>query len=153
MTYRFTSVPVDLADQARSTFVSPQYHHPASRSIATGHGPCRVCLSTFETGRDERLLFTYNPFEEGVPAPGPVFVHADGCEPFVDTGVPPGLAEVPLLLEPLGADGLPVDRLRPAADEVDAAVRRALSDDAVTMIVVRHASAGCFIARVMRAET
>jgi hypothetical protein len=82
--FRTVPIPAALAHAARETRRSPQYGHPAHRERAAGYGPCRLCLETFRVGEEDRLLFTYNPFDglDPYPSPGPVFVHADGCEAF-----------------------------------------------------------------------
>ena len=61
----FRVLPIDsaLAEEVRSTLKSPQYGHPAHVELATGYGPCRACLKQFRAGEEDRILFTYNPFE------------------------------------------------------------------------------------------
>src|SRR5947208_9413526 len=75
--YRVTGIPEPLARAVRTSLASPQYGHPAHLEVATGYGPCRLCLDTFREGEEERILFTYQPFTdpEALPAPGPVFIH------------------------------------------------------------------------------
>ncbi len=105
----FRVLPIDsaLAEQVRSTLKSPQYGHPAHVELATGYGPCRACLKQFRTGEEDRILFTYNPFEslDSYPSPGPVFIHAKSC-PGYDAlqSFPEELRSLPLTLEAYGAD-------------------------------------------------
>src|SRR5439155_983517 len=56
--------------------------------VATGHGPCRLCLRTFRVGQEERILFTFDPFDglEEVPLPGPIFIHAESCSRYPEEG-------------------------------------------------------------------
>ncbi len=79
----FRVLPIDpaLAEEVRSTLKSPQYGHPAHVELATGYGPCRACLKQFRTGEEDRILFTFNPFQglDEYPSPGPVFIHAKSC--------------------------------------------------------------------------
>src|SRR5689334_13999765 len=79
--FRCQGIAAALAAEVRSSMRSPQYGHPAYRELAQGAGPCRLCLRTFAIGKDERILFTYQPFLEpgSLPAPGPVFIHAHEC--------------------------------------------------------------------------
>jgi hypothetical protein len=72
--FRVVGIPEELAQQARTEMRSPQYGHPAHAEVAKGYGPCRSCLDRFQTGEDERLLFTYNPFAglDPYPSPGPI---------------------------------------------------------------------------------
>jgi hypothetical protein len=53
---RIQGIPDAIATAARESIKSPEYGHPAHGELATGYGPCRLCLQTFEVGRDERLL-------------------------------------------------------------------------------------------------
>jgi hypothetical protein len=141
MQWCVTSVPAAIAREVRSSGRSPQYGHPAHAEIASGYGPCRCCLQPFVAGRDRRLLFTFNPFDDGVPSPGPVFIHADACTPHSGTGFPPGLRGLPLLFEAHDGTGLPRARLRPTRDGPEAAIEALFAERAVARIVVRHAEA------------
>ena len=68
-------VPIDprLAASVRAEMKSPQYGHPAHAELAKGYGPCRSCLKTFRITGEDRILFTYNPFDglASYPSPGP----------------------------------------------------------------------------------
>lgn len=78
---RFIAIASTLADTVRTTGKSPGYGHPTYAEVATGHGPCRHCLRTFEIGVEQRTLFTYDPFYglDPIPLPGPVFIHTEPC--------------------------------------------------------------------------
>ena len=82
--YRVQGIPLTVATSVRGTLRSPQYGHPAHAEVATGYGPCRLCLRTFHVGQEKRLLFTYQPFADptALPAPGPVFIHHEPCERY-----------------------------------------------------------------------
>lgn len=149
------AISPELAELARMTSRSPQYGHPAHREVATGTGPCRLCLATFAIGADERLLFTYNPFEglDNVPLPGPVFVHADGCAPHEGIGFPEQLSAIPLIAEAYRAGRECTARVPLDGTEREQAVAALLEDDTVQYLHLRHATAGCYIARVERADS
>ena len=52
--------------------------------LATGFGPCRVCLRTFREGKELRTLFTDDSYA-GVaefPQPGPLDIHTDSCDRY-----------------------------------------------------------------------
>ena len=86
--FRVAAIPTKVADLVRSTMRSPGYGHPAHAELATGYGPCRHCLRDFQIGKERRILFTYDPFYgfEPLPLPGPVFIHAEPCERFSESG-------------------------------------------------------------------
>ena len=58
------AIPTEVAAQVRKTGKSPIYGFPAHREVAAGRAPCRHCLNLIELGREELLLFTYDPFRE-----------------------------------------------------------------------------------------
>lgn len=153
-TVPFRIVPIDagLAARARREQRSPQYGHPATVEIAKGSGPCRQCLRTFRIGEEQRLLFTYNPVPAGagLPQPGPIFVHADACAAFADAGVPPELRTLPLFLEAFGRGTWTVRREPVDAQSIEADIAAMLRDPGIELVNIRHAEAGCFIARVER---
>lgn len=151
----FRVVPISAAvvDEARSTLKSPQYGHPAHMELATGSGPCRSCLRQFRIGEEQRVLFTYNPFEglDRYPSPGPVFIHAEACVSFSGTGeVPEQLRSLPLTLEAYSKDRWIVARKRPEAQEIETAIGNLLNTEGVEYIHMRNTEAGCFIARIER---
>ena len=152
MSYVVRGIPQHIADEVRRTRRSPDYGHPAHLEVATGTGPCRCCLRPFVEGREERLLFTYRPPGPGnLMAPGPVFVHARACEAYAGAGFPEALRALPLAFE-ARTSGSRVTQLS-ARDDVpaEAQMRMLFEDHAAEWLHVRHAQAGCFIARVDRA--
>jgi hypothetical protein len=150
VTFRIAGIPSDLAAEVRQTLRSPQYAHPAHRETATGYGPCRLCLRTFATGMEERILFTYQPFTDpsSVPAPGPVFIHATPCERFEGSEIPPDFRELPMFLEAYGTDGELLGRERVGDQPPEAALERLFTELGADYVHIRNAEAGCFMARV-----
>jgi hypothetical protein len=151
----FRVLPIDskLAEAVRSTLKSPQYGHHAHVELAAGYGPCRACLKQFRTGEEERILFTYNPFEnlDSYPSPGPVFIHAESCPSYDAPQVfPEELRPLPLTLEAYGENRWIVARERPSANEIESSVERLLQTSGVHYIHIRNTEAGCFIARIER---
>jgi uncharacterized protein DUF1203 len=151
--FRVIGIPEDLAQRARSEMKSPQYGHPAHVEVAKGYGPCRSCLGKFQTGQEERLLFTYDPFAglDSYPSPGPIFIHRDECPTYDATAFPPELRDLPLTLEGYGPDRWIVARERVSDGEVEVAMERLLAKSEIEYVHVRNTEAGCFIALVERA--
>jgi hypothetical protein len=147
--YRISGIPELLAKQARSTLRSPQYGHPAHVETATGYGPCRQCLRTFREGEEERLLFTYQPFNApALPAPGPVFIHREHCERYDDLSFPETLRAIPLAVESYGTAGTLLEQRRVGVRRVEEVLQEELADPRVEYLHLRNAEAGCFIARI-----
>lgn len=152
--YRVQGIPLVVATTVRDTLRSPQYGHPAHAELATGYGPCRLCLHTFHVGLEQRLLFTYQPFADpaALPAPGPVFIHHEPCERYNALGVPEALRPLPLVVEAYGDAGTLVLQRRVGEDSVDAVLAHAFGLSDTRYAHLRNGEAGCFIARVDRVD-
>jgi len=150
MSYKVIPISNEICNEVRETLISPQYKHPASVSIATGYGPCRSCLNTFNEGEEERILFTYNSFEglSDLPLPGPVFIHKDECRSHDDDVFPQGLSAIPVLFEGFGECSHLIVREPIDADQTDAQIERIFSREDIRYINIRNAEAGCFVARI-----
>ena len=150
--YRIQGIPHHLATEVRETRRSPQYGHPVHQEIATGYGPCRLCLQTFTAGRDERLLFTYQPFTdpEALPAPGPVFIHREPCGRYDGGGLPDALRPLPLVVEGYGAGGALLLQRRVGDAAFEDVLDEVLERPDAEYAHLRNGEAGCFIARVDR---
>jgi Protein of unknown function (DUF1203) len=152
MSYKIIPIPTEIATSARETMISPQYKHPAFASIATGYGPCRSCLRTFDEGNDERILFTYNSFEglSGLPLPSPIFIHKNDCKPFSGEGFPQDLIKLPLLFEAFGENSELIKREKVESEEIDSQIAEFFGSEAVKYINLRNSEAGCFVALIKR---
>jgi hypothetical protein len=152
--YRIQGIPEALANDARHSMRSPQYGHPAHAELATGYGPCRLCLQTLEVGAEERLLFTHQSFTDptALPAPGHVFIHRAGCERYDGTELPDALRPLPLVVEAYGGGGALLAQRRVGSAPFEDVLETVLGQKEVAYAHLRNAEAGCFIARVDREE-
>lgn len=150
MTYKIVPIRSEIAQTVRENLVSPQYQHPASVAVATGYGPCRQCLKKLIVGKDERILFTYNPFENfsNLPLPGPVFIHKTECPSFAEKGFPKELLDLPLLFEGYGDESKLIRREKMSPENRDDQIAQILDLPEVSYINIRNAEAGCFVARI-----
>lgn len=151
---RFTvrGIPQEIADEVRRTRRSPGYGHPAHEEVASGTGPCRCCLEPFVAGRDRRLLFTWRPPGDGssLMAPGPVFIHAEHCVAFDGAGFPATLRALPLAFEARGTHSRVAALSSDAGLPAESHITALFADAANQWLHLRHAQAGCFIARIDR---
>jgi hypothetical protein len=152
--YRIQGIPDAIATAARDTMKSPQYGHPAHVETASGYGPCRFCLHTFEEGRDQRVLFTYQPFIDpaALPAPGPVYIHRDRCERYDGTRLPEALRPLPLALDGYAPGGTLLVQRRVDGSRFEDVLDGVFELEQVRYAHLRNAEAGCFIARIDRIE-
>ncbi|HWR15784.1 MAG TPA: DUF1203 domain-containing protein [Terriglobales bacterium] len=153
--FRVVALSTRTADYVRAKQKAPVFGHPAFTSVATGHGPCRHCLTPFRIGEESRTLFTFDAFDgtAAVPLPGPVFIHSDGCARYAeDAGYPPALVPYPVLLVAYAGEQQVVAQQRVAAGMQEEAVNELLSRSDVDYIHVRDGEAGCFDFRVEKMQ-
>jgi hypothetical protein len=151
--YRYIAISQDTADRVRRTMKSPGYGHPAHREVATGYGPCRLCLRTFTIGADERILFTLDPFYgiEQLPLPGPVFIHAGECVRHDEAaGFPNDLRMHALTLEGYAKGRRLLTCSYVEDGEIEAALDRIFVNAEVDYVHIRDTHAGCYDLRVER---
>lgn len=150
--YVVRALPESIATMVREGRRAPGYDHPVLEEVASGTGPCRSCLRPFVVGVESRLLFTYRPpsGRRGVGAPGPVFIHAEHCGRFEEAGFPEALRAIPLLVEGRTDDGRILQAMPVDPEHPDLTITACLADPAIDFLFVRHAEAGCHVARVER---
>ena len=152
--YRVVAVADQTADAVRKTLKSPGYGHPAHSEVASGYGPCRQCLRTFNVGTDRRILFTYDAFygREDLPLPGPVFIHEDACERYPENaGFPMDMLSRRLTLNGYAAGRRLVAQKYVSNGVVEPELERLLRDSEVSYIHVRDTDAGCYDFLIERA--
>ena len=152
--FSIRAIPDEISAAARNTRKSPQYGHPAHAEVAGGTGPCRQCLCTFDVGKENRILFTYNPFDglDPYPSPGPIFVHETPCATYSPQDkFPDTLRSLPLVFEGYVSDRCVTVREKVNDGAAETAITRIFDQPEVEYIHVRHGEAGCFIAHINRA--
>jgi hypothetical protein len=150
---RVVAIPTEIADAVRSTRKDPRYGHPAHTAIATEGAPCRHCLQIITSGAEEATLFTYDAFEgiESLPLPGPVYIHAEACARYPESGgFPSALRKSPRTLDAYGRGRRLVAAEYVEDDKVDAGIERLFARQDVDYIHVRSTTAGCYTFRIER---
>lgn len=152
MNYKIVSISSEIARCVRENMVSPQYKHPAFADVAKGYGPCRVCLKTFVKDAEERILFTYNSFENlsNLPLPSPVYIHKNECESYAADSFPPDLIDLPLLFEAYAEESKLVKREALDKENIENQIAELFALEDVQYINIRNSEAGCFVARIKK---
>lgn len=152
--FRIVPMPEEVAAQVRETLQTPAWGYPATvEEKSPGYGPCRTCLRMFEIGVETRILFTYDPFagREPYPLPGPVFIHAEACEPYRDTAAfPDALRRIGVTLNGYGAGRLLRRQVRIEDGDVETAIEQLFADPSVDYIHIHNTQVGCFLLAVER---
>jgi Protein of unknown function (DUF1203) len=152
---RMIAIPIKVAELVRTTMKAPGYGHPAHREIASGYGPCRLCLKTFRVAEEERILFTYDPFHDvaGYPLPGPIFIHANACGRYEQqAGFPQDLRVHALTIVAYADERMVVGKEYIRDGEVEEVARQLLHDARTKYLHVRDTVAGCYDLRIERAR-
>jgi hypothetical protein len=122
--------------------------------VAEGREPCRRCLRNATPG-ESLLLLPYDPFTVRSPyaGEGPVYIHADGCEPHrPERDVLPEQVDARRTFSVRAYDGdamLLDAEVVPGTELADRA--RALLRDDVAFLHAHFAGPGCFAFRIERA--
>jgi hypothetical protein len=151
--YKVIAISDRLAEKVRTSRKAPGYGHPVHAEVATGYGPCRLCLRDFEVGVDRRLLFTLDPFHglEPFPLPGPVFIHEKECDRHPEHGgFPADLLSHDLTLAAYGRGRALRAEERVRGSRVEEAIARLLGRGDVDYLHVRDTEAGCYDLRIER---
>lgn len=148
MNFKINTIPNHIVDQLRGGERSPQFNHPVFTEIASGYGPCRYCLKSFNEGIDERLLFTFDPFQmhDRPPLPGPVFIHKESCVRYSkENSFPEQLRFIPMTLNYFSkGDGLR-QQVLPDDDDPTHVIERISEEDDPDFIIVRNQEEGCYL--------
>jgi hypothetical protein len=120
----------------------------AVRRVSGGGDPCRRCLRRTEPG-EPVLLVPYDPFTVASPYSGlgPVFVHADGCEPPRTPELAPLLGAGPLSLRAYDRRAMLVDAEVIEVAAFDERAQALLAAEAA-FVHVHFARPGCFAVRL-----
>jgi hypothetical protein len=150
---RIVAMPTEIAKQVRETMRAPRFGFPVHAELATDEAPCRHCLRLTATGKDRRILFTYDRFEgvEAFPQPGPVYVHEESCPRYqADAGFPEELRSSPRTLEAYAQGRRLLGQEYVADGEFEPAIEKLFGQTEVDYIQVHSTTAGCFTFRIER---
>jgi hypothetical protein len=148
-TLRYVPIPETIALEARLTR-KDRFGHDLC--VTSTQAPCRVCLR-ISRGPERLILLSYQPLPDSGPYAeiGPIFVHADPCEPYDDFETfPPDFAERRLVLRAYSREGRIVDALVADAGTASQLATAWLSDDGVAEVHVRHESYTCYAFKIVR---
>ncbi|MBZ5707133.1 MAG: DUF1203 domain-containing protein [Acidobacteriia bacterium] len=152
---RVVAIPTKVVESVRATMLAPVYGHPAHREVGTDPAPCRHCLRLIAPGVDHRILFTYDRFAgvESLPLPGPVFVHAEACERYLEgAGFPDELRASPRTLEGYARGRRLVAQEYVTNGNMERAIEQIFLGPDVNYIHVNSTTAGCYTFRIERQD-
>jgi hypothetical protein len=148
------ALPADRLRRLRAAGVDDHGNPIPVRIDDDGGSPLRCCLRDARPG--ERIaLLAWSPFDQRGPYAevGPIFVHADECAGYDDTGDwPRGFRERRQILRAYGTDGTIKDaRIAEPDGAQEAVARDLLADPDVAFVHSRNVLFGCYMFRIDRA--
>lgn len=151
--HRVVAIETEIAEQVRATLKSPVYGFPALLDESGEPAPCRHCLRTI-AAKEGRILFTYDRFtgKERLPQPGPVYIHAENCARYSETGgFPEDLRNSPRTVEAY-ASGRKLKAQAYVSDgRYEPVIAKLFADSEVDYLQIQSTTAGCFTFRIERA--
>jgi hypothetical protein len=151
--FEVVAIATETAEAVRRTEKAPQYGFPAHKEVAAGRAPCRHCLRLIRVDDEQLLLFTYDPFRElGVPPlPGPIYIHAEGCERRVGANsIPEEYRGRALTFAAYGEDRELLEEVRLNNGNEDVEAEKLFANPGVKYVHVRSTEAGCYLFRLDR---
>jgi hypothetical protein len=146
--FAVAALPADELERIRERGAD-DFGNPFVPTVVTAAGdtPLRCCLRDAEPG--ERVaLIAWRPASVGGPYAevGPVFVHAESCAGYVDTGrYPEGFRHRTQLLRAYDAQGRQVDNLLVDGAAADAVLSELVARPRVAFVHSRNPMAGCYM--------
>ena len=153
--FRVVAIPTEVAEEVRRTMRAPGFGFPAHAELGNDDAPCRHCLRLIASGKERRILFTYDRFDgvEALPQPGPVYLHEESCQRYQSyAGFPGELRGSPRTLEAYARGRRLLAQEYVADGEFEPAIDKLLRSSEVDYIQVHSTTAGCFTFRIERDE-
>jgi hypothetical protein len=144
----YEPIPDELAARARAT-LKDDFRH--ALHIERNQGPCRSCLRIPKEPED-LILLSYRPLEDTNPYAeiGPIFIHAETCEPYCSREFPADFLERELVVRAYTHAGRIADAVVAAPGEAEAEAARFFERDDVAEIHVRTRAYTCFAFKITR---
>ena len=155
--FKIVPMSAEYAEKIRTTGID-EYGNTVIEQVAKGYGPCRVSLKPFKVGEEERLLFSYSPFEidNAFNQPGPVFIHKKVVEPYSDIynfpkEIKADKQHFPLTLIGYSRSQKMIYTRLVGEDDVDDLIEQILDENQyISYLHARNAEAACFICKIIR---
>lgn len=132
------------------------FGHPVRQFVNSAEPgtPLRCCLREARVGERVALL-AWRPLAEAPDSVyaevGPVFVHAEGCSGYVDTGsYPQGFRHRRQVLRSYSTAGDMLDTALTDGQTAETAIAGLLADAAAVVVHSRNVEAGCFMFAIRR---
>jgi hypothetical protein len=151
-TFQIVPLPTEVAEEARHIAESGAADHAVIEVDSPTGYPCRHCLRWAQPG-DHVILFPYASIPPGHPysETGPIFVHAEPCEPYGATGEYPADFRNGRVFRAYDADYNMIDAKAAKGSDPEAVIEKLLQNPRTAFVDARSVTRGCFTFRIQRA--
>ncbi len=152
LNYRIVALTTEVAETARQAAAAGASDHATITADSPTGYPCRHCLRWAEPG-ERVILFPFSSVPSGRPyaETGPVFVHAEPCERYADTGTYPPAFRMNRVVRAYNSKHDMIDAAVVNGDEPEAVIEKLLENPETDFIHVRSATRGCYTMGIERA--
>jgi hypothetical protein len=151
-TFRIVPLSTEVAESARRKVAAGAQDHIVVTADAAGAFPCRHCLRWAQPG-ERVILFSYASIPPGYPyaETGPIFVHAEKCEPYSSTQEYPSDFREGRVFRAYDADYNMIDAELGNGNVPEAVIEKLFEKQETAFVDVRSITRGCFTFRIQRA--
>ncbi len=152
LNYRIVALTTEVAEAARQAADAEVSDHATITADSPTGYPCRHCLRCAKLG-ERVILFPFSSVPSGRPyaETGPVFVHAEPCERYADTGTYPPAFRMNRVVRAYNSKHDMIDAAVVNGHEPEAVIEKLLENPETDFIHVRSATRGCYTFRIERA--
>ena len=154
--FKVIAMEESLADSIRHT-MKDEFGNALISVITNGTGPCRQCLQPFERGKDERILFAYQPIKSKSPYTevGPVYIHTHHCKSYADENEFPAAIKndrknFPLTLRCYNHEERMIYAELVGERNPEEVIEQLFERPEIEFLHARNSEYGCFIAKIER---
>lgn len=150
--FRIVPLPTEIAEAARRTATTAASDHAIVVADSPNGYPCRHCLRWAQPG-ERMILFPYQSIAAGRPysETGPIFVHAEKCEPYSATEKFPEAFREGRVLRAYDSQQNMIDAHVLNGEEPEGVIEKLLANSETQFLQARSVSRGCYTFKIERA--
>ena len=150
--FHIVPLPTEIADAARDAVNAGAADHAVITVDSPESAPCRHCLRWAQPG-ERVVLFPYTAIPSGQPysETGPIFIHADKCQPYSATNEYPADFRNGRVFRAYDSSYNIIDAQVMDGSEPEVVIESLFQNPDTAFVDVRSVTHGCFTFRVQRA--
>ena len=150
--FRIVPLPTKIAERARRVAAAGAPDHATVIADSPNAFPCRHCLRWAQPG-ERLILFPFAAIPPGRPysESGPIFVHAEGCEPYAAMCEYPADFRNGRVMRAYNSSFDMIDAQVVNGSEPEPIIEKLFQNPETAFVDARSVTRGCFTFRIQRA--